>query len=118
MAEGRRPDSEGECREARARTQAPVLQEAWLKRGMYRPNTARNAGWPGIFRRRCIIGGQGSGAVLGLDPLGHVLSALVMMVAQHGAGEVVPPLLGQMLAAFLQALDQGRAMYLPPVTGL
>src|SRR5690606_19490849 len=48
-------------------------------------------------------------AVLGLDPLAHVAGALVLVVTQHAAGEVVAPMRFKLTAAFLDARKQGSA---------
>src|SRR5689334_20643654 len=54
--------------------------------------------------------------VLRLDPLRHVLSALVLVMTQHAAGKVVSSDVGQIPLAFDDPLDQGRAMNGFPVT--
>ena len=53
---------------------------------------------------------QGVATVLGFDPLRHVLGTLVLVMTQHGPGEVVAPVLFKLRAAGFDALHQRRAM--------
>lgn len=55
-------------------------------------------------------------AILRFNPLGHVLSALVLMMPQHAASEVIPADSGQSLSAVFDPGNQGRTMSALPVT--
>jgi hypothetical protein len=50
--------------------------------------------------------------ILRLDPLRHVLRALVLMVPQHRAGEVGGAVFGEAFAQRIDAFDQRGAMLL------
>ena len=54
--------------------------------------------------------------VFRFNPLRHVLGALVVMVAQHAAGEVIGSELRKMLLAIVEFCDQRRTMNVLLVT--